>query len=474
VACLAALLAAAPVAQELPDLGGSERSVLSQQTERKIGEAIYRDVQRDPEFLDDAEVNEYLNLLGAKLVAAGPGSPWDYVFFAMRDATINAFALPGGYVGVNTGLIRLTENESELASVLAHEVSHVTQRHIARMIGGQQKAQIPAMIGLAAAILLANSRPDLATAAAAASQAGVMQYQLNYTRDFEREADRVGFQRLTAAGFDASAMGVFFEKLQRSTRVADDGSVPGYLRSHPVTTERIAEAQSRAAGTQYRQSLDSPDYQLVRAKLRVDASDARDAVAFYSDALRDRRYASEAATRYGLALARLKAGQKDLAAQEMPKLRATGVAGSMIESLAARIQDARGERKAAIATLRAATTRFPSRRAVLYDYLKLLLDDRQHDVAGAELAERLRGAPRDAKLHAFQARVYQAQGRNLLHHQAQAEAYYLEGALPAAIEQLEIALKAGDGDFYQLSAAEARLKLLRAEREQEARQGKRP
>ena len=448
--------------------------MLSQQTERKIGEAIYRDIQRDPEFLDDTEVNEYLNLLGAKLVAAGPGSPWVYMFFAMRDAGINAFALPGGYVGVNTGLIRLTENESELASVLAHEVSHVTQRHIARMIGGQQQAQIPAMIGLAAAILLANSRPDLASAAAAVSQAGVMQDQLNYTRDFEREADRVGFQRLSAAGFDVSAMGVFFEKLQRTTRVADDGSVPGYLRSHPVTTERIAEAQSRAAGIPYRQSLDSTDYLLVRAKLRVEASDARDAVAFFSDALRDQRYASEAATRYGLALALLKGARKDQAAQEMLKLRATGVSGPMIESLAARIQDARGDREAAIATLRSAISRYPARRAVLYDFLRLLLDDRQYDAAGAVLAERLRGAPRDAKLQAFQARVYQAQGRNLLHHQAQAEAYYLEGALPAAIEQLEIALKAGDGDFYQLSAAEARLKLMRAEREQEARQSKRP
>lgn len=460
-------------AQVLPDLGGTERSALSPLAERRIGETIYRDIQRDASYLGDPEINEYLNLLGARLVAAGPSAPWEYEFFAMQDGAINAFALPGGFIGINTGLIRLTESESELASVLAHEVSHVTQHHIARMIGNQQQMQIPALVALAATILLANSRPDLAGAAAAVSQAGAAQHQLNYTREFEREADRVGFQRLSAAGFDVRAMGVFFEKLQRTTRVADDGSVPGYLRSHPVTTERIAEAQNRATSTPYRQHMDSIDYFLVRAKLRVHSGDAREAVAFFSDALRDRRFANEAATRYGLIAARLRSGQNEQAADELVRLRATGVRSPMIDVLSAHVKLARGDSQGALADFRSAVDQYPVRRAALYSYASALLDAGRNQEAGALLADKLRAFPRDAKLFALQARTYSAQGKRLLQHQAQAEAYYLEGSLPAAIEQLQIAQRSGDGDFYQLSAVEARLKQLRIEREQEAKQAKR-
>lgn len=438
-----------------------------------MGEDIYREVQRDPAFLGDLEVNEYLNLLGARLVSGGPGVPWNFEFFAMRDPAINAFALPGGYVGINTGLIRLTESESELASVLAHEVSHVTQRHIARMIGNQQKIQIPSMVALAAAILIANSRPDLAGAAAAASQAAAMQYQLNYTREFEQEADRVGFQRLVAAGFDGNAMAAFFEKLQRTLRASDDGTFPGYLRSHPVTTERIAESQNRAGGTPYRQSLNSIDYFLVRAKLRAEEGDAKEAAEFFAAALRDRRYANEAATRYGLVAARLRAGQSGLAADELPRLRGAGADSPMIDTLAARIRLASGDSAGALRDLRSAVEHFSSRRSVLRTYLTALLDAGQSAPAITLLAEKLKVFPRDAKLYALQARAYEALGKRLLQHQALAESYFLEGALHAAIDQLEIAQRAGDGDFYQLSVVEARLKQLRAERDAEARQGKR-
>lgn len=473
IALAGALFAATSGAQTLPDLGGTERSALSLTAERRMGEDIYREVQRDPAFLGDLEVNEYLNLLGARLVSGGPGVPWNFEFFAMRDPAINAFALPGGYVGINTGLIRLTESESELASVLAHEVSHVTQRHIARMIGNQQKIQIPSMVALAAAILIANSRPDLAGAAAAASQAAAMQYQLNYTREFEQEADRVGFQRLVAAGFDGNAMAAFFEKLQRTLRASDDGTFPGYLRSHPVTTERIAESQNRAGGTPYRQSLNSIDYFLVRAKLRAKEGDAKEAAEFFAAALRDRRYANEAATRYGLVAARLRAGQSDLAADELPRLRGAGADSPMIDTLAARVRLASGDSAGALRDLRSAVEHFSSRRSVLRTYLTALLDAGQSAPAITLLAEKLKVFPRDAKLYALQARAYEALGKRLLQHQALAESYFLEGALHAAIDQLEIAQRAGDGDFYQLSVVEARLKQLRAERDAEARQGKR-
>src|SRR3954469_2168126 len=295
---LAAAVGVAPraFAQTLPDLGSGGDLALSPQLERRIGEQIVRKIKfREPSYLDDPEVADYLTILGTRLGQANPTARQDLEFFALRDSTVNAFALPGGFVGVHTGLINTADTESELASVLAHELGHVTQRHISRMFGQQQQMQMPMLAALAAAVVLGLKRPDLASGAIAATQAGAVQSQLGYSRDFEREADRVGLQALGDAGYDPRAMAMFFEKLQRSTRVVDDGSVPGYLRSHPVTTERIADAQNKSAGMPYRQHVDSPEFQLIRAKLRSETGEARDAVAFFDSSVGDKRYASETA-----------------------------------------------------------------------------------------------------------------------------------------------------------------------------------
>ncbi len=468
---LAALSPAARApAQPLPELGDAAGAALPPQVERRIGESIVRDIrERDPAYLDDPEVARYLDGLGRRLLVAVPGARQDFEFFAMRDPTINAFALPGGFIGVHSGLITSAESESEVASVLAHEIGHVTQRHIARMIGVQQQMQLPTMIALAAAILLGRSRPDLASGAAAAAQGGAVQQQLSYTRDFEREADRVGFQTLSAAGFDVHAMPAFFEKMQRQARIADDGSMPSYLRTHPMTAERIADASSRAAAAPYHQHLDSLEFHLVRAKLRAESGEAGAAVAHFAGALRDRRYANEAATRYGLVAAQLRARLVREAQVALAGLRATGAASPMIEALAARVQQATGDAPGALATLHQALQRFPDWLPLLYDYAEGLRQAGRPAQALAAIAEPLRQNPRDARLRALQAQVYAALGKRLLQHQAQAELYVLRGSLPAAVEQLQLAQAAGDGNFYELSVVEARLKELRAQHAQELR-----
>ncbi|HEV2007760.1 MAG TPA: M48 family metalloprotease, partial [Burkholderiales bacterium] len=266
----------------LPDLGDSSASVLSPQLERKLGESVMRDIRlNEPNFVDDPEINEYLNALGYKLLSAIPGARLDFEFFAVREPSINAFALPGGFVGVHTGLLTAADTESEVASVLAHEITHVTQHHIARLFGAQKQMQLPAMIAMAAAILAARSRPDVASGVAMAAQGAAISGQLSYSRDFEREADRIGFQTLQSAGFDVRAMPAFFEKLQRFTRISDDGSAPGYLRSHPLTADRVADAQNRAQNAPYHQHADSLQFHLVRAKLRAESTEPREAVAFF-------------------------------------------------------------------------------------------------------------------------------------------------------------------------------------------------
>jgi predicted Zn-dependent protease len=474
LALLAACLPPRAQAQNtLPDLGGAGDTVLSPQTERRIGESIMRDIRRDPSYIDDPEVAEYLGGVGARLTQETAGARHDFEFFALRDPAINAFALPGGFVGVHSGLLVATDTESELASVLGHEIAHVTQRHIARMISQQQQMQIPVLAAIAAAILLGRTRPDLAAGATAAVQAGAVSSQLAFSRDYEREADRVGLQALAGAGFDPSAMAAFFDKMQRAARINDDGTMPGYLRTHPMTGDRIADAQNRAASLPYKQHLDTPEFQLVRAKLRADVGDARDAMTHFESALRDGRYASEAAARYGLANAELRARRAREADAEVARLRKGGAAGPMIETLAARVKQALGDNEGAAALLAQARARYPYSRPILYAHVAALLDAARNQDAAAQLVEAVRNYPHDPRLLTLQSKAYAALGKRLLQHQAQAEVYALQGSLPAAIEQLTLARAAGDGDFYQLSVIDARLKELRVQHTEETRDQKR-
>ncbi len=459
--------------QALPDLGDISSATLSPQMERRIGENVVRDIRaRDPTYLDDPEVQEYLRAVGGRLAEANASARQSFEFFPMRDGTINAFALPGGFIGVHTGLIALSDSESELASVLAHEIAHVTQRHIARQVSDQEKLSVPVMVGMVAALLAARSRPDLAAGATAAVQGVAVQRFLNYSRDFEREADRVGLQTLSTAGFDPRAMPLFFEKMQRATRVMDDGTFPGYLRTHPLNTERIADAANRASTMPYRQHLDSLDYHLVRAKLRVEQLEPADAVKTFDSALREKRYASEAAARYGYAYALLRAKRPEESAAELARLRATRTESPMVETLEARIRQVRGDAAGALAVLRAAMAKYPSRRPLVYAYAALLQETGRPAEVVALVADQLKLYPRDERLHAMQARAFAALGKRFAQHRAQAEVYALQGSLPAAIEQLQLAQSAGDGDFYELSAADARLRQLREDHAAEQRDQK--
>lgn len=460
---LAPLLAMPGVlADGLPDLGEASQSVFSPQTERRIGEAIMHDVHRDSSLVNDAELTDYLNNLGYRLVAASAENRQDFEFFVLRDNTLNAFALPGGFIGVHTGLILAAQSESELAAVLGHEIAHVTQRHLARIIAKQQQSALTSLAALAVAILAARSNPQVANAAVATAQASSIQTQLDFTREHEREADRIGLQTLSQAGFDPRGAASFFERLQKFNRLYENNA-PEYLRTHPITSERIADIQNRLENQPYRQVADSLEFQLVRARLRAEEGTPQQAVAWFEDALREKKFASEAASRYGLAASLLRAKDYTRAEQELALLRKSAAPNPFIENLAAQIMAAAGQHGAALAQYRAALKSFPNHRALVHGYAEALLQNRQSDEALRLVSDRLRRFPNDDRLHELQAQAYAMQGKMLQSHQAQAEAYAHQGNLVAAIEQLQLGLKAGDGDFYQLSIAEARLKALRAE-----------
>ena len=470
---LAIFLCMAPAApgQILPDLGDVSQSELTPQVERRLGESIMREVRADRSYSDDAEITDYLNTLGYKLVAASADSRQEFNFFLINDPQVNAFALPGGFVGINSGLILTAQSESELAGVVSHEVAHVTQRHMARMLAQQKQSQILSLAALAVAILAARSNPDVSSAAIMASQASVVQSQLNYTRDHEREADRVGFQVLEKAGFDAHAMALFFERMQRSTRFYESNA-PAYLRTHPITYERIADMQNRAQNLPYRQVPDSLEFQLMRAKIRAAQDTPQTSVAFFEENLVERKYLSEIASRYGLVSALIRTKNYARAGKELQALRQALPTSPAVDTLTARFYLASGDTKTALQTYRDALKSHPGYRALIYDYATTLLDNREAGEALKLVESRLQYAGTDSRLYELQARCYAALDKRLPQHRAQAEAYIRLGNLREAIEQLMLAQKSGDGDFYQQSSVDARLRELRVMEEAARRDNK--
>jgi predicted Zn-dependent protease len=451
-------------ANDLPELGDVSQTVLSPLQEQAIAEQILRDVAVSDDVVQDIEVTAYLQALGMRLVSHSPDSQLKFNFFVVQDGSINAFAMPGGVVGVHTGLILAANSESELASVLGHEIGHVTQHHLARMLAAQKNDTFKNIAGIALAILVARANPQLASGALTTASAVGIQSQLDYTREHEREADRIGLQILDSGGFDVRGMPAFFTTLQRGTRHAEGGA-PSFLRTHPLTSERIADVDNRVALMAYRQVPDSVDFQYVRAKLLAIKDVPDMTIAVFEQNIRERRYSNEAAEHYGLAIAYMrKSAQKEylaLAEKEVLWLKNNAPQHAMIENLSARLQVASNNPQQAAKQYASALKLYPDNRALIYGYAEHFLAIKQAENAIKLVKEKQSLYPYDAYFYDLLAKAYALQNKVLLSHQAQGEAYFRKYDLMHAIEQMEIANKANDGDFYQASIVEARLKELR-------------
>ncbi len=443
------------LASDLPDLGEVSRKYFSDQDEQTLARTIMRDVYAHPLYLDDPEIEGYLNQLGYRLVSVSPRNQREFNFFVIQDDSINAFALPGGNIGVHTGLLQAAQNESELSGVVAHEISHVTQDHLARMMAAQSQSQLPTLAALAVALLAARSNANLASAAIASTQALSIQNQLNYSRDYEREADRMGYDLLTKAGFDPRGMSGFFNRLIRANRFYESNA-PAYLRTHPLTTDRVSDMEARSESAPYQQIQDSLDFQLVRARLRAQEGNAADAVQITRAALKDKRYSSEIAARYALASALLRAREYRAAEDQIQALLASQPASPMIHQLAARTALEAGKPALALQRFEAGLARYPGSKPLLYGYSDALLSANRAKESLAALEKQRNLTPQDRRLWTLSAKAYEQLGQQLQSHRALAEAAALSGNLVAAIEQISIGIKAGDGSFHELSAAEAR------------------
>lgn len=476
---LAAVLAfAPPLAQaqidNLPRLGDASADELSPTMERRIGESIVGEMQRRGMIDDDAELTDWLNRFALALTSTEQAGGHDFGFFLVRDPTLNAFALPGGFIGVHSGLIVATQSESELAAVLAHEIGHVTQRHIARMLARQRQGSVVMLAAMVLAALAAGSNPQAAGGLASLGSTVAQQQMLGFSRDAEREADRIGLDMLRQGDFDANAMVSFLTRLQSSGRLYESGA-PEYLRTHPVTSSRIADIQTRISEGRYRQRTDSLEFRLARAKLRAlgdtSVDGLRDANTWFERQLRERTI-DETAGWFGIATvaaARRDAGKARTAIAELRQRLPTR--HRFVERLAAQVELDAGRPQAALALIDAALVREPAARALMRLRARALFAEGRYDEAVSFLEQSLALYREDAQLWEMLSEAQQALDRPALAHKAAAERFVLLGALPAAVEQLRLAQRSRSADFHVASQIDSRLRELEARwlREREER-----
>ena len=482
----------------LPDMGDPGGDSLSRMDEKKYGEMIMRQIRPDADYSNDLPIYDFLNQMERRLLQAakrlqlgganeqGSGA-YNFEVFAVKDSSINAFALPGGFIGFHTGLLVSAETDSEVASVMGHETGHVLQRHLARQMDKQTTNTMIALAGILLGALAASRNPGAASGLMQGGQAVAVNNQLSYSRDAEREADRIGFQILAASGYDVNGAPGFFQRLQKATGIMDSG-VPSYVRTHPLTTDRIADMQDRARNIANRNVPTSVEFYFIKARARMEQSGN-------SSQMYDLKNTFEALSKqsvpgkqmegfYGLALVAQKQGKFDQASSYLQQARnlanSSSAPGSPIQRqslsldiTASELALARGKGDEALqiaqATLKAYPQSYAAGAAMMNAYLKL---GRTND-AITWLKARTRLQPNEVVWWTMLSNAYD-QAKNVpMRHYALGEKYALEGAWPSAIEQLKIARSSGGADFYQASSIDARLREMQKQYQEELKeQGK--
>lgn len=444
----------------LPEMGDSAGALVSPVEEYQVGQSFYWQLQQSVTLIEDPEVNSYIRALGHRLVANSDDPGRSFTFFVVPDPSVNAFAAPGGFIGIHTGLMLTSETESELASVMAHEIAHVTQRHILRSFERSKRMSVPMTAAMIAAALLGVADPSAGSAAIMAVQAGNVQMQLDYSRAHEAEADNLGMQTLVNAGFDPQAMPRFFERLQIAGRFYGGSQVPEFLRTHPITGSRIADARGRAANLQPRAQIrDTEQFYLMREKLRVmAATNTQELVKTYEDKLKETSGQEQAATRYGYALALLKNNNFTRARDEINALIESDDNRLSYHLALADIEIALGRMDAALAIYSDFQRVYPDDWALSIKQVQALLRANQPRKAVTILQRQLDVGESSATLYRLLAQAYGDMGQKSQSHIWLAEHYYSSGRLMQAADQLRIAADYARGNEFELAKISSRLR----------------
>jgi len=445
---------------ELPDMGSPADAILNSNVEAQIGRQIMRSIRNSGQVVEDPLITEYLNDIGDRIAAQSNKGDHSFEFFAVDDERINAFALPGGYIGVHTGLLEASRNEDELAGVIAHEVAHVTQRHIARSIhaNSRQSLLTTAMMLGAIIVAAAGGGSDAVQGAVAIAQGTAAQQQINFTRSNEYEADRVGISALADAGFDPYGMASFFEVMSRQQTSSPEMRAPEFMRTHPVTTARISEARSRAREYPTIRSEDSTSYGIARTRIIVARFDTPEQAVAYFEA-RDYELQNDI-ERYGRAVAY----QRD-----EDYLGALGIFEDLLENDKSVIAYHIGLGQTLVAldqtsdatkVFERALELFPRNVPLVIEYGERLLEMRQPEKAHALLLDLLNNVPPTPEQVRLIARAANQAGE-------EAESYYylseyrlMIGDLTGGINYLQQALRLPDLQEIQRARFEARIDFI--------------
>lgn len=446
----------------LPDIGTAGASVMSVERERTFGDLYMRQIRAQAPIIGDPVLNEYLKDMGTRLVREADDVRFPFSFFWINQNDINAFAFFGGYIGVYTGLIAETESESELASVMAHEVAHVSQRHIVRNMERMQNATPNTLVAMLGAVLLGMISPDLGMAALSTTMAGTQQMQINYTRQFEQEADRVGLGMLVRAGYDPMGAPAFFGRLAEKHRYAT--KVPQMLLTHPISEARIADTRVRAEALPRPVNRDESRYLL--AKARVQARHIRSAdEQTLRNALSERLSPTDNANRYALAIVLL--DQRRAAEAEAvlaPLLAAEPMNGFFID-VQTDILLALGRHQDALTLLTRAYQREPREQVITLNFANAALQAKQPELAVTLLRDYMLRDEANVMALELLVEAYRQQSNSAAMHEARAELYALHGAFDQAINNLHLAHKGNQSELEQ-RRLQARIEQLMAQKRQ--------
>ncbi|MEE8387188.1 MAG: M48 family metalloprotease [Acidiferrobacterales bacterium] len=448
----------------MPNLGQDAAAIISPYEERRIGEEAMVQIRQQLNFVDDPELSDYIRNLGKRLTLPLLDDEREYQFFLIGHPTINAFALPGGFIGTHSGLITNAASESELASVLAHEIAHVTQRHWPRLVAAQKERSGLTMAAILASLVLASSGDVNASGIAVAAMAADVDSQLAFTRGFEREADRIGIRLLAAARLDPRAMATFFERLAAANQFSG-ANIPEFMRTHPVTNDRIAEARNSATKLPQHGRVSSSRFYHFRARTRAyHQPDPGQALAHFSTAMKKKNIpkAEQRAAQYGLTLVHLRLGNFAVANKNVAHLRKQNPGELRYQLAEADIAIAAGRAKRGLGLYHRIYTRNRMQLWVARRYAENLLNQRQPRRALGVLRLALKQAPKDPALNKLMAKAAGETGNLVQAHRAMAEYYVISGNPYEAINQLGIAARMARKDYYALTAIRARTSELEA------------
>ena len=448
----------------LPDMGDSTGTLISPLQEKILGASFFRNIRSQLEISYDPDIQNYIQSIGQKLVANSDNPTQAFYFFVVESDDINAFAGPGGYIGINSGLILNSDSESELASVMAHEIAHVTQRHIYRSYEAASRMSIPAAAAMIAAIIVATQAPELGIGALSAIQAGSIQMQIEFTRDNEQEAGRIGLKTLARAKFDPRSMPTFFEKLQHASRYYGAGA-PEFLRTHPITSSRISDTRGRAEKYSYRQVPDSQDYRLAKAKLRLTSKQTslEDLTRYFRNRVNQGTNKQRTAMQYGLGLSYLKQHQFEQAEAIFLKLSKQHPKQRQYLTALAQVAVNKRDIETAKKLYLQLQQKFPSDIEFQFEYSAILQKSNQPRLALQHLKLIDYKNQQHPRFFLLLAQAYGNLGENITSHRYMAEYYYSVGHTNAAITQIKIAQKDKHINFYQSAILDGRLNFFISE-----------